>query len=147
MNITHTKNTTTNGFTLIELIIVVAIIGIIAAIAYPGYIDQMNKSRRSDGKGALLDLMAKQERYYTDNNTYTTDLTNLGYDVATNADSVEGYYTLSAAACGAGITVCVKLTAAPQAPQDKDTTCDSLTYDSLGEKGITSLTGTPEACW
>lgn len=58
------------GFTLIELMIVVAIIGIIAAIAYPSYQDQVTKTRRMDAQGALSGFASAMERYYTENGTY-----------------------------------------------------------------------------
>lgn len=58
------------GFTLIELMIVVAIIGILAAIAYPSYQDHVRKTRRSDAQGALMGLANAMERHYTANNTY-----------------------------------------------------------------------------
>lgn len=60
----------TKGFTLIELMIVVAIIGIIAAFAYPSYQDSVKSSRRSDAQGALLGLANAMERHYTTNNSY-----------------------------------------------------------------------------
>ncbi len=58
------------GFTLIELMIVVAIIGILATIAYPSYQDSVKKSRRADAKSALMGFVNAMERYYTENNTY-----------------------------------------------------------------------------
>lgn len=132
-----------SGFTLIELMIVVAIIGILAAIAYPAYQDQVRKSKRSDGQVALLDMMAKQERYYTDNNTYTATLTNLGYtvDADGNADSPEADYKLSAGTCASGtIAVCIELTATGQGDQVNDGSCGTLTINSRNVKS-------PAACW
>lgn len=58
------------GFTLMELMIVVAIVGILAAIAYPSYMDSVRKSRRADAKAALSNAVQALERYYTEKNTY-----------------------------------------------------------------------------
>ena len=58
------------GFTLIELMIVVAIVGILAAIAYPSYQEFVARSKRADAQGALLSLASAMERYFTENNTY-----------------------------------------------------------------------------
>ncbi|MDK8465943.1 type IV pilin protein [Marinobacter sp. SS13-12] len=69
------------GFTLIELMIVVAIIGIIAAIAYPSYLEQVQSTRRTDAQGALVSFANAMERFYTQNNSYigadggTSDIT------------------------------------------------------------------------
>ncbi|MEE9358345.1 type IV pilin protein [Candidatus Vondammii sp. HM_W22] len=68
------------GFSLIELMVVVAIIGILASIAYPSYLEQVRRSRRADATGALMGLAGAMERYYTEEGNY------LG--AATNADGV-----------------------------------------------------------
>jgi type IV pilus assembly protein PilE len=58
------------GFTLTELMIAVAVVGILAGIAYPNYIDHVRKSRRADAQGALMGLANAMERYFTQNSTY-----------------------------------------------------------------------------
>ena len=60
-----------NGFTLIELMIAVAIVGILAAIGYPSYQDSVRKSRRADCEGALVGFAGAMERHFTTNNAYT----------------------------------------------------------------------------
>lgn len=123
----------TNGFTLIEMLITVVIVGILAAIALPSYQNSVIKSNRSDGQAMLLETASLMERYFYDNNSYTTDLTNLGYTASSAVDSTEGHYKLSVAtpttACP--IASCFKLTAAPQNNQSKD---GNLTLNSLGVK-------------
>jgi type IV pilus assembly protein PilE len=136
------------GFTLVELMIVVAIVAILAAIAYPSYEMQMQKTRRSDGQTMLNKVMQAQERYYTINNTYVTNLNTLGYTLTGGGvDSDEGYYRVTAAACaGSNIANCVSLTATRQGAQAGDTRCGNLSLNSRSQKG-TSGTGTVQDCW
>ncbi|MGB5454746.1 MAG: type IV pilin protein [Gammaproteobacteria bacterium] len=130
------KNT---GFTLIELMIVVAIIGIIGAIAYPSYDSYMKKSRRSDAKIALSRMADRQERFYLQSNTYTTNTVNVG---GTATD--ENFYVLSidsADVNGFALTA----TAVAGGPQASDNTtnhgdCTVMQLTSTGAK-------TPVACW
>jgi len=115
------------GFTLIELMIVVSVIAILGMIAVPAYRDSTTKARRADGQTALMDVMAREERYFTERNTYSTNLAAL----PASTGSQEGFYTISAAACGGGITSCVILTATAQGPQAPD---GNMTLDSRGQK-------------
>ena len=118
------------GFTLLEVMIAAAIIAILAAIAYPSYQNQTQRSRRADGQAMLLEILQAQERYYTANMSYVTDLTLLGY--ANPTPSNEGYYNISAAACsGTTIDDCVELTATALGSQIDD---GNLTYSSRGLK-------------
>jgi type IV pilus assembly protein PilE len=116
-----------SGFTLVELIMVIAVIGILMAIAIPSYNSSTTKARRADGQTALMDVMVRQERFYTENNTYTTNLA----DLPAQDTSPEGHYTITAAGCGAGIASCVILTATPGAAQAGD---GALTLNSRGQK-------------
>lgn len=84
-----------NGFTLIELMIVVVIIGILAAIAYPSYRNYMINTRRSDAQTALLQVANQQERFFTECNWYATTLTGTRGCGASAGNGVLGYPTTS----------------------------------------------------
>jgi type IV pilus assembly protein PilE len=122
------------GFTLIELMIAVAIIGILASIAYPSYQDSVMKSRREDAKGVLLGLANAMERRFTETNSYvgaTNPAAGTYYTVTISAPTASSY-TLSAAPTGAQTT-------------DK---CGTLTLTQTGVKGFTAATGiTLDDCW
>lgn len=143
------------GFTLMEVMITVVIVGILTAIAYPSYTQQVIKSRRTDAQQALTDLANRQERNYLNSGggtpTYTTTLVpttlipGLGYATTLTPD---GMYNLSAAAGACGtIASCFKLSAAPVAgkPQANDAACATLTLDSTGKKDATGTK--PTTCW
>jgi len=128
------------GFTLVELVIVVAIVGILAAIAIPAYQNDMQRSRRSDGQVALMNMAAQMERYYTMNNTYSGASTPAIIGIPTASPS--GYYNLSVTNLTPSSFT---LNAAPIAggAQANDP-CGTLTLTSLNVKGPT-VAGT--TCW
>lgn len=120
------------GFTLIEVMIVVAIISILAAVALPSYREYVKESNRSEAMAELSRIMGLQERYYTNQfpPTYTSDLTSLGFS-ADPVISENAYYSIAASSCGTGLASCVRLTATGQNAQADD---GDLRMDSLGNK-------------
>jgi type IV pilus assembly protein PilE len=128
------------GVTLIELMIVVVILSIIAAIAIPSYRQQVLRSNRSDAKVALMQTVQNLERCFTVSSTYTGC-------VALPAASPEGLYTVTAGDDDEDITdTNYLLTATPQAGQADDTACGNFTIDETNDRGI-SGTGTEDECW
>ena len=131
-----------SGFTLIELMVVIAIIGVISTIAYPSYDSYINKSRRADAKVGLQKLADKQERYYLQNNVYTTDIAG---GLNTSATSDEGYYTF---VVGSASVSGFEITATAVGIQTNDVNCETLTLSSTGLKTATAGTGGDSTkCW
>jgi len=134
------------GFSLIELMIVVSIIGVIAAVAFPSYVDSTRKTNRSDAYTSLSRSAALQEREYTENNAYTNVIADIG-----GATSDEGFYTIAADISACTVS-CYSLSATPIAggTQAEDETCWTITLDHTGRKtsktkaGASNPTGT---CW
>ncbi len=92
---------TMRGITLIELLIVVVIIGIMGVIAYPSYRDFAARAKRNEAKAALLQIATNQERFYLQNNSYTCDMTRLGFPAAAGVVTDSGTYTVDVTACNA----------------------------------------------
>jgi len=136
------------GFTLIELMATVAIVGILAAVAIPNYTRYVERARRTEAKAALMRVQGALERYFTVNNQYTTDPGLLKQSVCTgtnipSSDSCSGSaYMITVAAGTPGIATSYTLTATPVRA---DTTCGNLTIDYLNTKG--SSIGTVADCW
>ena len=126
--------------TLIELLIVVVIIGILAAIAYPSYQEQVRKTRRADGKATLMEVAQQLERCYTRFASYDAAGCDVVGDLAADIDSPEGYYVITGAPTAGGFT----LTATRQGDQVKDTKCGELT---LTNAGVGGSDGDPDECW
>jgi len=133
-----------NGFTLTELMIAVAIVGILAALAYPSYMDSVRRSNRAEGKSLLMDAAARQERFFSNFSTYTNVVVapaactgaacGLGY---ASANSENSLYQLTVTAADA---TSYTLQAAATGTQTGDTACTPLVLTSLGQK-------TPANCW
>lgn len=90
------------GLSLMELMIVVVIIGILAAISYPNYREFAAKAKRNEAKAALLQIATNQERFYLQNNTFTQDLLVLGFSSSPNFTTDTGSYVITIANADAG---------------------------------------------
>ena len=170
------KKLKVRGFTLIELMITVAIVGLLSAIAYPSYNSSILKGKRAQGRTALVELMQQQERYFTERNCYlgfTTASTGVATASAPNPAGACGgltatgvplktfsgenlasaAYLLSADVCPAGagslsIAECVRVVATPIGV---DRAVGVLSITSTGTKTCTppasGITPTFSLCW
>ncbi|WP_048328614.1 type IV pilin protein [Stutzerimonas stutzeri] len=135
-----------SGFTLIEMMIVVAIMGIMAAIAIPSYQEYVFRGNRTEGIALLNDAAARQERYYAQNNKYAVSVNDLGIQ----ASSKNGLYALNVSTASVNTYT---LVSEAKGAQLKDVKCGNLALDQAGnrfqkwntqEKKGTSATGD---CW
>jgi len=140
------------GFTLIELMVVIVIIGILVKIAIPAYTSSVQKAYRTDAKSALLDLATREEKFYSINNQYTATLSSLYPGLATTTLSVQSgntsYYTISAptvTAASATSAASFTASAAPVAgTAQANDPCGTFTITNTG---VTSVSGTLTNCW
>ncbi len=143
---------TSRGFTLIELMITVAIVATLAAIAYPSYTNHVRKTARAEAKVRLLQVAQLQERNFTEKNTYVGDIGPLlglgvGAIVYSNSNNDPGSkYQITANPGTSGIASSFKLEASPQGSQAEDTRCGTLRLLHTGKKEITG-SGSVAECW
>lgn len=132
------------GFTLIEVLIVVAIVAILSAIAYPNYTRYVFRTRRADAKEMLMAVASAEERYYTNFNRYTLTITDLGSFPASGV-SEHGYYNVRIVAGPTATTQSYTLNAVPAGLQANDK-CLTLTLNNVGVKGRTGNDSNGN-CW
>jgi type IV pilus assembly protein PilE len=159
---TPTQRRAVRGFTLLELMITVAIIGVIAAVAYPAYTGSVLKARRAEGRAALTELLQQQERYLTQTGSYMTfaagatganGTTRAGagqsivFRTTSGTSAGNAAYDLAAAACTAAsgamaLNECVQLSAVPRR---SDPQAGTLTLRSTGLKSCNGSNAS--ICW
>lgn len=142
------------GFTLLELLITLVIVGILASIAYPSFIESVRKSRRADGIAALTQARHAQERFRANNPTYSGTLDNTGLNLP--ATSPDGHYTLAVGG-NTTKTYTATVTAKGSSPQINDTACRVLKLELNDSNGVmaesstnsggTVTTGQNNPCW
>ena len=128
------------GVTLTELMIVVVIVGILSMVAYPSYRQYAARAKRNEAKACLLQIATQQERFYLQNNTYTTDMTALGFANAANNLTDTGTYSCTVTVANANTFTA---TATYQPADAEAGKCGTFAIDGAGTK-----TSAPNAdCW
>jgi type IV pilus assembly protein PilE len=141
------------GFTMIELMITLVILAILAAVAFPSYQESVLKTRRTEGRAALMKAMQQEERYYSLHTTYlafssaSIDANEKSFSWFSGENAQGSFYEISAQACkGKVLRDCVLLTAQPGTnnvnAHYRDPKCGKLTLSSTGEK-----TADADSCW
>ena len=131
------------GLTLIELMTVVAIVGILSAIVVPSYLEQVRRGRRASATAMLHEVLQHQERFYSENNTFTDDMEDLGYGAGPTYLSENGTHTITLAEGPSGdLETSVTISATPVVPDEQ---CDVLTLSSDMSRGASGTA--PERCW
>ena len=133
-----------SGFTLIELMIVIAILAIVAAVAIFSYDKYVDRGKRVEARTALLDIAARQERYYSNNRKYADQLSKLRMS---GTKSENGYYTLSVTLPSGSSDQDFDATAKPSGWTDDE--CGDLGIDETGAKTHTKIpsSGDRALCW
>ncbi len=146
------------GFSLVEVMVVLLTVGILAALAYPHLASHVVKARRAQAQAALLALMQQQERYFSEHNTYIAFSADgsgaagpgaMPFAWHSGTSAAASAYELSGEACpGQALASCIELRATPGTARVdatfRDSACEILTLDSEGGRGAT---GTDLACW
>jgi type IV pilus assembly protein PilE len=140
----HPRHARTRGFTLIELMITVAIIAVLAAIALPSYQDYVRKGRRADGRALLQAASLAQEKFRLGNASYSSATTNLSPPCgAGTCTSEQGYYTLAIGLGASPTGYILTANAVSTSSQANDTGCTAIVLTM----NAGSISYTPATCW
>ncbi len=136
------------GFTIIEMMIVLLIIGILAAVAYPRYNESIQRGYRTEGQAFLSEVAARQERYFAQNNNYVipdagtnlSDLSQLGLSIPAQSVTKKYQLKITVEEGDGGYTLMAQ-------QQFGDAKCGDLTLSALGIKGLINTDKTVAQCW
>jgi type IV pilus assembly protein PilE len=139
------------GFTLIELMIVVIIVGVLLAVALPAYQNSVLKSNRSAARGVLMTVLSREEQYFINNKIYTVNLSSIGlpasYYIDNQAEQVasgDSIYKIELI----NLSTFTGVQAIPQNIQLKDANCSTLTLSRTGAKTASGkFSSDPSQCW
>lgn len=134
------------GFTLLELMAVLVIAAVLTAIAVPVYQSQVRQAQRSEAQAALSDAAARLDRYFFDNNVYTTDLSQVGYTTST-VTTLDGRWRVASAVGSSGSINTSYLLTATSLDTARDPECLTLTLSSQGQRGYTGSGADLDTCW
>ena len=140
------------GMNLIELLVVVAIVAILSAVAYPSYTQHIVDTKRTSARSMLMQVADRQQQFFMDNKTYAGDLTNLGFsanpmivgDDGREVAAGDAARTYSVTLANVGVTTYTATAAPLDAQLSRDTECGSLTLDQSGNRG---QSGAGTDCW
>lgn len=142
------KTTRQNGFTLIEILIAVVIVSILASMAIPAYQSYMLRTHRTDAKTAMMRILAEQEKFYIQNNRYSTDFSDLGFP---STKTERGWYQLAVTPDDAANpqTYTLTATAISTEGQIRDKKCRVFRIDNNGRRTADDDGGADnsEKCW
>ena len=135
------------GVTLFELLVVLVLVGAVAALALPGYRRQMMRVHRTEAMTALLDLQSAEEKFYLRHNAYTANLAGappagLGLSPASNSNK----YVLSIAVAADGQSFIATATPTPGGGQDEDHDCLAFSIDARGRRAVAGARDVRH-CW
>ncbi len=158
MQVGHDIRRQAAGFTLMELIVAMVIVGILAAIAIPSYSSYVLKSHRTEAKSALLDAASLEERFFSTSNFYSGTPSDLGYATGLPVTVGSGYYNITAITVvpavppsglnPSGTPATFSITATAVGQQTNDTACATFSINSAGQQTATGLDANASVdCW